>query len=56
MKRADRSGAAYALIIGERELAENRVGLKPLRSTEEQSSVAVDELVGELAEKTRPKR
>ena len=56
MKRADRSGAAYALIIGERELAENRVGLKPLRSTEEQSSVAVDELVGELAEKIRPKR
>lgn len=56
MKRADRSGAAYALIIGERELAENRVGLKPLRSTEEQSSVAVDELVGALAEKLRPKR
>ena len=56
MKRADRSGAAYALIIGEREFAENRVALKPLRSTEEQSSVAVDELVGELAQKARPKR
>ena len=56
MKRADRSGAVYALIIGERELAENRVALKPLRSTEEQSSVAVDELVGELAQKARPKR
>ena len=52
MKRADRSGAAFALIIGESELAGNRVGLKPLRSAEEQSDVAADELVSILAEKT----
>ncbi len=52
MKRADRSGAAFALVIGESELAGNRVGLKPLRSAEEQSDVAVDDLVRVLAEKT----
>ncbi len=51
MKRADKSGAEYALVLGETELAEERVGLKPLRSTDEQVPVALDELAGVLAEK-----
>jgi histidyl-tRNA synthetase len=51
MKRADKSGAEFALILGETELAEARVGLKPLRSTDEQVPVALNELAGVLADK-----
>ena len=49
MKRADKSGAQYALILGEQELADSCIGIKPLRSTDEQTSVALDELVATLA-------
>ncbi len=49
LKRADKSNAAFALILGEQEIAERRAGLKPLRSTEDQSSVAFDELPATLA-------
>jgi histidyl-tRNA synthetase len=49
MKRADKSNARYALILGEQELAQERIGLKPLRSTEDQSSVARTELAQKLA-------
>ncbi len=49
LKRADKSNAAFALILGEQEIVEKRVGLKPLRSTEDQSSVAFDELPATLA-------
>ena len=48
MKRADKSNATYALILGERELDEGRIGIKPLRSEEEQESVALDELAATL--------
>jgi histidyl-tRNA synthetase len=51
MKRADNSSADYALILGERELAEGRVGLKPMRTREEQTSVGLDELASMLAGK-----
>ena len=51
MKRADRSGAEYALLLGEKELAEAKAGLKPLRSQDEQVPVALDELARVLAEK-----
>ncbi|MEH6357480.1 MAG: histidine--tRNA ligase [Pseudomonadales bacterium] len=43
LKRADRSGAAYAVLIGEEELAQGRVTVKPLRGGE-QASVASSEL------------
>ncbi|MDH3337977.1 MAG: histidine--tRNA ligase [Gammaproteobacteria bacterium] len=49
LKRADKSNAAYALILGEQEIADQCVGLKPLRSTEDQSSIAVDALAETLA-------
>ena len=49
LKRADKSNAAYALILGEQELADGSIGMKPLRSSEDQISVAMDELVGTLA-------
>ncbi|HEY5641620.1 MAG TPA: histidine--tRNA ligase [Woeseiaceae bacterium] len=48
MKRADKSEAKYALILGEQELAEGRIGLKPLRSDEQQESVPLDELAATL--------
>ena len=50
MKRADKSGAEFALILGEQELAEGKVGIKPLRSTDEQKSVALEELAATLAD------
>ncbi len=53
MKRADKSGAEFALILGEQELADACVGIKPMRSTEEQSSVALDDLAETLANKLR---
>jgi len=53
MKREDKSGAAFALILGEQELADDCVGFKPMRSTDEQSSVALDDLAETLAKKLR---
>lgn len=49
MKRADNSGAAYAIILGENELAENVVSLKPLRDKSEQTQVSLDNLASHLA-------
>ena len=39
LKHADRSGAALALIIAERELADGVISVKPLRDTRPQQSV-----------------
>ena len=49
MKRADASGARYALIIGEAELAARKVGLKPLRIAGEQQMLAPDAVAEMLA-------
>ena len=43
-RRADRSGATLALIIGEDEIARGVVGLKPLRDTSGQSECAIAQL------------
>lgn len=50
MKRADKSGAQFALIIGENEIANNQVAIKPLRNNNEQQLVTRSELVAKLAE------
>jgi histidyl-tRNA synthetase len=50
MKAADRSGAAYAVVVGERDLAEGVGQLKDLR-TGEQDAVPLTELVKTLEEK-----
>ena len=50
MKRADRSGAEFALILGEQELADGNIGLKPMRGGD-QRTVALDELAGVMAGK-----
>ena len=49
-KKADRSGAGVALILGEDELARQQVGIKWLREQREQLSVGHDELAGFLSE------
>lgn len=51
MKRADKSRAAYALILGEQELADDCIGIKPLRSAAGQESVALTELAATLSRK-----
>jgi histidyl-tRNA synthetase len=47
-KRADRSGAYLAVVLGDDELAAGNVVIKPLRSDEQQQSVPRDDLVGVL--------
>jgi histidyl-tRNA synthetase len=47
-KKADKSGARYALILGDDELAKRVVGFKPLRDDSEQQSIAWDALAEHL--------
>lgn len=47
-RRADRSGAAYAVILGDDELASGSAGLKNLREETEQKNVSLSALAGEL--------
>lgn len=48
-KKADRSTAEWALILGQNELENNCIGIKPLRTEDEQQTIALDELTGKLA-------
>ena len=48
-KKADKSGARYALILGEDELAARVVGCKPLRDDTQQQNIAWDALAAHLA-------
>jgi histidyl-tRNA synthetase len=45
MKKADGSGARFAVIVGEDEAAAGQASLKPLRELSEQVRVGIDELV-----------
>ena len=49
LKRADKSGAAYAVILGEDEIERREASLKPLRTGEDQSRVAFEKLTDVLA-------
>ena len=51
MKRADKCGAAYALILGDDEVADKSVTIKNLRQNEEQQRVTQTELSAWLAGK-----
>jgi histidyl-tRNA synthetase len=53
MKVADRSGAAFAIIIGSNELAEGAVTVRPLRSDDGQQTIARSTLIDHL-KKARP--
>lgn len=48
MKRADKSGAKIALILGEDELAEQKVTVKYLRGQQEQQNLAFDQVASLL--------
>lgn len=49
MKRADKSGATYALIMGEDELRDGTISLKPLRDKNaQQRTINLDELAEQL--------
>jgi histidyl-tRNA synthetase len=49
MKKADASGAAFALIIGDDEVAAGNVSVKPLRGGGEQIAVSVTDVAAALA-------
>ena len=49
-RRADKSGARLALVLGPEEVASNTVGVKPLEDAAEQRTVPQAELVGYLKE------
>jgi histidyl-tRNA synthetase len=53
MKAADRSGARYALVAGERDLAEGLVQLKDL-TTGEQEAIALDTAVADIEKRLLP--
>lgn len=53
LKRADRSGARLALIIGESEVAAQTAGIKPLREDVEQVSIEWGKLIDALPEYLR---
>ena len=48
MRRADRCGARWALLFGEDEIRENRMGLKDLRSGAPQETLGLEAVVGRL--------
>ncbi|ERP92259.1 histidyl-tRNA synthetase [Marinobacter sp. ES-1] len=48
MKKADRSNARYAVILGENEIASGTVALKPLRNDDPQQDVSQSELASVL--------
>jgi len=48
MKKADASGARFAIILGADEAAAGKVSVKPLRENGEQLMLTVDEVVGKL--------
>ncbi|MCM8855201.1 MAG: histidine--tRNA ligase [Candidatus Thiodiazotropha sp.] len=52
LKKADKSRARYALILGEDEVARKEIGLKPLRGEGDQQQIALSQLEARLAEMT----
>ena len=49
-KKADRSGARYALVLGEDEVQRREIGIKPLRERKDQETVSYDALDDRLAQ------
>jgi histidyl-tRNA synthetase len=49
LKRADRSGARIALLLGEEEARSGRIAVKDLRARGPQSMMSIDELAGHVA-------
>jgi histidyl-tRNA synthetase len=51
IKRADKSGADYAFILGGSEIEENMLTIKPLRTSEAQLSIPQDQINNFIKEK-----
>ena len=51
LRRADKSGARFALIVGDDEVAQGRVSVKPLRADEPQRLLSPAECADLLASK-----
>jgi len=49
-RRADKSGAELAIIVGEQEIEQGTISLKPLKSDGEQKTVKQEEVIGQLDE------
>ena len=54
MKKADKSGASYALILGSNELAEKKAALKDLK-TGEQELIYLDKVINTISKKIAKK-
>jgi histidyl-tRNA synthetase len=54
MKRADRLGAAYVLIVGDKELEDGAVILRDM-TTKEQISIPIDGIIESVREKITTK-
>ena len=50
LKRADKTGARLALLLGSDEMQSREVGVKPLRDGQEQVTVSFDTLADKVAE------
>ena len=48
LKRADKSQAIYAIIIGDEEMKSNSIGLKPLRANGDQIIIHFDNVINEI--------
>ncbi len=53
MKKADHSGARYAIILGDDEAAQGKLTLKPLRGLSEQVQLSLEEVVDVVSSSTR---
>jgi histidyl-tRNA synthetase len=54
MKRADKSGSTFALILGENELEKGEISLKSLRIDGEQITLPLNDLATQLQAKLKP--
>jgi len=52
-KKADKSSADYALILGDNELENQQAALKPLRTEQEQYSILFTDLIAHLRQLTQ---
>jgi histidyl-tRNA synthetase len=49
-KKADKSGAEFALILGENEVNNDKIGVKPLRTEKQQQMMTYPEVISLLRE------
>ena len=50
MKKADKSNADFALILGEEELSNNKISIKPLKGQADQQLIKLEGIIQHLQE------